>query len=282
MAGYRFAGRLMDIDESAGIKSSFQIVPTERYAHPERLADEIRGRGFEINVHDLNHDGDLCQNKREFIRRARLVNEFATRWDSRGFRAGAMYRNQEWFDAFEFSYDMSVPNVAHLEPQGGGCCTVMPYFVEKILELPLTTTQDYSVFHILNRHSTDLWKKQIERIRDKNGLISILTHPDYLLDTRAQHVYSELLSHLSELRRDGNVWIALPREVDQWWRSRHQMRLVRDGANWRIEGTDSHRARISYASVERGRLVYTVEDAFASRDRRSSAPNTLHKMVSSL
>ena len=60
-----------------------------------------------------------------------------------------MYREQQWFDAFEFSYDMSVPNVAHLEPQRGGCCTVMPYFVGDILELPLTTTQDYSLFHIL-------------------------------------------------------------------------------------------------------------------------------------
>ncbi len=40
-----------------------------------------------------------------------------------------MYREQRWFDAFEFSYDMSVPNAAHLEPQRGGCCTVMPYFL---------------------------------------------------------------------------------------------------------------------------------------------------------
>ena len=37
-----------------------------------------------------------------------------------------MYRNQDWYDVFEFSYDMSVPNVAHLDPMRGGCCTVMP------------------------------------------------------------------------------------------------------------------------------------------------------------
>ena len=51
-----------------------------------------------------------------------------------------MYRNQEWYDVFEFSYDMSVPNVAHLEPMRGGCCTVMPYFIGKIVELPSGAT----------------------------------------------------------------------------------------------------------------------------------------------
>ena len=39
---------------------------------------------------------------------------------SRGFRSGAMYRRQDWFADLEFSYDMSIPNVAHLEPQRGG------------------------------------------------------------------------------------------------------------------------------------------------------------------
>lgn len=66
-----------------------------------------------------------------------------------------MYRQQEWFNAFDFSYDMSVPNVAHLEPQRGGCCTIMPYCNGRILEIPLTTSQDYTVFQILNEHSLD-------------------------------------------------------------------------------------------------------------------------------
>ncbi len=35
-----------------------------------------------------------------------------------------------------------------------------PYFVGKILEIPLTTSQDYSLFQILNDYSIDLWKKQ--------------------------------------------------------------------------------------------------------------------------
>ena len=85
---------------------------------------------------------------------------------------------------------MSVPNVAHLEPQRGGCCTVTPYFVGKIVELPLTATQDYSLFHIIGDYSIALWKKQIDLIRKRHGLISFCTHPGYLIEPRARAVYS--------------------------------------------------------------------------------------------
>ena len=110
-----------------------------------------------------------------------------------------MYRNQDWYDEFEFSYDMSVPNVAHLDPMRGGCCTVMPYFVGDIVELPVTTTQDYSLFHILNDYSIDLWKQQVDLIKRRNGLMSFITHPDYLIERRARNVYESLLDYLRQM-----------------------------------------------------------------------------------
>src|SRR5580704_8149408 len=128
-AGRDFTSSLMDIDLSHGFKAAFQVVPEKRYEVPDSYVNGIRARGFEFNVHDLNHDGQLFEEKGEFLRRAKKINEYVKRYDARGFRAGAMYRNLDWYDAFEFSYDMSVPNVAHLEPQRGGCCTVMPFFV---------------------------------------------------------------------------------------------------------------------------------------------------------
>jgi len=146
--GRDFTPQLMDLNDSHGIKASFQVVPEKRYEVPDEYVNEIRRRGFEFNIHDLNHDGFLFRKHEEFRRRAARINQYVRKYQSRGFRSGAMYRNQEWFDAFEFSYDMSVPSVAHLEPQRGGCCTIMPYFVGKILEIPLTTTQDLSLIHI--------------------------------------------------------------------------------------------------------------------------------------
>jgi hypothetical protein len=91
---------------------------------------------------------------------------------------------------------MSVPNVAHLDPQPGGCCTVMPYFIGNILELPVTTTQDYTLFNILDEHSTELWKRQIELIMENYGLMSFIVHPDYIVAPSKRRIYEELLSHI--------------------------------------------------------------------------------------
>ncbi len=258
-AGRDFCSSLMDIDLSHGFKSSFQVVPEKRYEVPEGFVSEIQSRGFEFNIHDLNHDGHLFEERTEFLRRARKINEYVKKYGAHGFRAGAMYRNQEWFDAFEFSYDMSVPNVAHLEPQRGGCCTVMPYFIGKILELPLTTAQDYSVFQILNNHSIDLWKEQVDQIRRRNGLISFITHPDYLIERQARTAYESLLDHLRETCDHHGIWEALPGEVDRWWRARSEMNLVQDNHGWRIEGPEKDRARIAYAAIDGDRIVYTLD-----------------------
>jgi len=262
-AGRDFAPALMDIDISHGFRASFQVVPEERYEVPDSFVREIRSRGFEFNIHDLNHDGRLFREKTEFLRQANRINEYVKRYNARGFRAGAMYRNQDWYDAFEFSYDMSVPNVAHLEPQRGGCCTVMPYFVGRILEIPLTTSQDYSIFHILNDYSIELWKKQIDLILRKNGLVSFITHPDYLIERRSRGVYESLLAYLREFVQRRGLWETVPGEVDRWWRARSEMKLVEDQRGWRIEGPESERARIAYATVEGERIVYTIDKASA-------------------
>ncbi len=257
-AGRDFTPSLMDIDVSHGFKASFQIVPEERYDVPESYVSEIRGRGFEFNIHDLNHDGHLFEEKTEFLRRAEQINEYAKKYNAQGFRAGAMYRNQDWFDAFEFSYDMSVPNVAHLEPQRGGCCTVMPYFIGKLLEIPLTASQDYALFHILNDYTIDLWKKQIDLVRQRNGLLSFIAHPDYLIDRRCRRVYESLLADLRQTVEREHIWDTVPGELDRWWRARSEMKLVEDSKGWRIEGPGSERARIAYATLEGDRIVYTV------------------------
>jgi hypothetical protein len=110
----------------------------------------------------------------------------------------------------KFDYDMSIPNVAHLDPQRGGSCTIFPFFIGNIIELPVTTTQDYSLLHILSDYSTGLWQKQVALIREKHGLISFIIHPDYIIPKRARRVYSELLLDLSQLHSRGETWIALP------------------------------------------------------------------------
>ena len=260
-SGLDFCATLMDIDDSFGIKASFQIVPEGRYAVSQDILGTIRDRGFEVNLHDLNHDGRLFWDENEFRHRASRINQYAERYGTKGFRSAVLYRNLNWYDAFAFSYDMSVPNVGHLDPQRGGCCTVMPYFIGDVLELPLTTTQDYSLYYILEDYSIELWKRQISLIMEKCGLISFNIHPDYVIGRRARNLYTALLRHLAQFRSDAKIWFALPGDVDTWWRERSRLKLSRYGNAWQIEGPGKERARIAYASLEKDHLVYAVEKA---------------------
>ena len=259
-AGLDFCPHLMDIDDAFGVKAAFQIVPEERYAVPDGFAKLILARGFEVCVQDLNHDGHLYSDRDEFLRRAQLINHYGKKYGAQGFRAAVLYRNLDWYSALDFRYDMSVPNAAHLEAQAGGCCTLFPYFIGQILELPVTTTQDYSLFHILGEYSIEHWKNQICLIFEKHGLASFIVHPDYIVEEREQGIYKELLAYLAKLRKEQNIWIALPREIDEWWRARGQMQLVSAAGTWRIEGPQSERARVAYARIEEDHLVYRVED----------------------
>lgn len=247
---------LMDIDDSFGIKAAFEVVPEERYEVPSSYIDSIWKRGFEVAVHDLNHDGHLFRDRETFFQRVPKINAYGKRFLADGFRAAVLYRNQEWYGALDFSYDSSVPNVAHLDPQRGGCCTVMPYFVGKIVELPVTTIQDYSLFHILNDYSTTIWKQQTELILESHGLINVIIHPDYSVSSRERRVFESLLSHLTMLRDERGVWIALPKDVATWWRQRSKMKLVEDANGLHIEGEGKERARIAYAAEKCGRVTF--------------------------
>jgi hypothetical protein len=257
-AGRDFCRELMDIDDSFGIRSAFGIVPEERYEVSPDFLDSMRNRGFEVAIQDLNHDGRLYDDKEEFHRRAKLINRYGRKYGANGFRAAILYRNPEWYGEFDFAFDMSFPNVAPMDPQPGGCCTVMPFFIEDILELPVTTTQDYTLFHVLNERSIDLWKLQAEMILKKNGLVSFIVHPDYILDPDKLSAYKSLLDYLRELREKSAVWCALPSEINTWWRARSRMSLVRDGCSWRITGDGAERAVVAYARNVEGKLVYEL------------------------
>lgn len=258
-AGLEYTPQLMDVDDSYGIKSAFQIVPEERYTVHLDQIEQIKRRGFEVNVHDLNHDGNLITDRDEFLRRAEEINRHGRRFGARGFRAGVLYRNLDWYRNLEFDYEMSVPNVAHLDPQRGGCCTVFPFFNGHMLELPVTMAQDYALLHILNDYSIDLWKEQISRIGAKHGFADMIVHPDYISDPAALPVYRDLLAYLADLGARGETWIALPAEVADWWRQRNAMRLVSERGIWRIEGEGAHRARIAYAVLDNDQLTYELD-----------------------
>lgn len=273
--GVHLSNDVMDLDESHGHLSSFQVVPEQRYEVTQGYLRNLRNRGFEVNIHDLNHDGRLFDNWTAFKQRVVKINQYGRDFGSIGFRSAVLYRNQDWYNLLDFEYDMSVPNVGHLDPQRGGCCTVMPYFVGDILELPVTMTQDYSLFHILDDYSSTLWRRQIDIILQKHGLVSVIVHPDYLDSDRARATYRELLTLLAQLHRHQNVWVTLPREVNKWWRQRSKMILACRNGRWEVQGPGSERARVAFAHLDDGRLTYSIQPAPLLNNSALASTHTL-------
>ncbi len=258
--GLDFCNKLMDMTDQYQIKSAFELIPEVRYEVTNTVIENIKERGFEVCIHGLNHDGNLFKSKDIFYQRAKKINEYAEKYGAIGFRSPVMYRNLEWYDQYQFKYDLSVPNVGHLDPQPGGCCTVMPYYIGKLLELPLTTIQDYPLYFNLNKYNLDIWKNQAELIMKKNGLISFIIHPDYTLSEKSQSNYTALLQYLAELRKQKNLWIALPKEVCSWWNLRNNMRIEQIKGKWEITGEGSEKAALAFMVLESNELKFSFEE----------------------
>jgi len=217
-AGLRNAARIADIEEEHGMRSSFNIVADE-YPIDWGIVAELRDRGFELGVHGVHHDRSMFRSRADFESQQPELRRMAERLGADGFRSPATHRVHDWLGDLPVAYDCTVPMSDPYEPQPGGCCSPWPYFIESLVELPWSLSQDHTVLTLLGQSSPDLWIRQVDLIERQAGLVQCLTHPDpgYLGESRNEAVYAELLQHLEE--RPG-LWKALPREVAAWWRLR--------------------------------------------------------------
>src|SRR5262249_51040688 len=79
--------KVMDLEDAYGIHSCFAVVPESRYEVTKEYLNSITQRGFEIAIHDLNHDGYLFRDRKEFLARAEKINAYRERFGANGFRA---------------------------------------------------------------------------------------------------------------------------------------------------------------------------------------------------
>lgn len=216
--GVRLALDLAELEEQHGFRSSFNFGAWYRELDPGVLR-ELSSRGFEIGMHGLTHDRQLFSSRETFEARLQPLAELAERLGAVGFRSPATHRVVEWLGELPIEYDCTIPNSDPYEPQPGGCCSVWPFFLGDVVELPWTLPQDHTLLTLLGHRSADLWLAQAAAVEREHGLIQCLSHPDrgYLADADKRAVYSEFLSGLAE--RPG-LWRALPRDVARWWRRR--------------------------------------------------------------
>jgi hypothetical protein len=113
-----------------------------------------------------------------------------------------------------------------------------------MVELPMTLPQDHTMFSILQKPGAGIWLDKARHLRDRQGMVLVLTHPDYARDQRVTDSYARLLE---AFRDDDTVWRALPAEVAAWWRDRDASTIRGDGDAWRVEGPASDRGRVRLA-----------------------------------
>ena len=216
--GLRLAPELADLEEERGLRSSFNIVG-DWYPVDMGVVDELRSRGFEIGAHGVYHDRSMFSSRAAFEEQQPALRDAIERFGAVGFRSPATHRVFEWLGELPVEYDCSIPHSDPYEPQPGGCCSVWPFFIGDVVELPYTMPQDHTLFTVLGHRTIDVWLEQVERLVRLNGLLQFVTHPDpgYLGDSDKRALYVELLDAVST--RD-DLWHALPREIAAWWRQR--------------------------------------------------------------
>jgi hypothetical protein len=242
-AGYEKIQVLRDMELDIGYRSSWNFVP-KRYVTDDALVDELTRGGFEVGIHGLYHDGRDLETMATLQRRLPAIRSYADRWHAVGFRAPSTYRVWEWMPLLGFEYDTSYPDTDPFQPQSGGCCSLLPYFNQDTVELPITLPQDHTIFELLNKPDASLWIEKAEHIRDQGGMALALTHPDYL-DERLLAGYRRLLARFGD---DSTVWRALPRDVNAWWRRRAASRIEPTANGWQVVGPAAGEATIAFTT----------------------------------
>lgn len=235
---------LAECERQLGFRSSFNFVPEGSY----RLDPELRGwltqNGFEVGVHDLEHDGHLFDSQAVFDRKAGRINQYLRAWEAQGFRAGFMLRNLDWLHQLDIAYDCSTFDTDPFEPQPESAGTIFPFWVPPpdpgiagrgagrgYVELPYTLPQDSTLYVLHQESSNAIWREKLAWVAGHGGMALVNVHPDYLgfrgRGPGAQHTvlehYLDLLRFL-QARFPDAYWHALPHQVAAFVRTWQQSR----------------------------------------------------------
>jgi peptidoglycan/xylan/chitin deacetylase (PgdA/CDA1 family) len=245
--------RVREVERAHGMVSSWNFV-AEDYPIPDGLFDELRADGCEVGLHGLHHDWKLFSSEKSFEEALPALRNKLEEWGAVGFRSPATYRNAEWMPRIGALYDSSFPDTDPFEPQPGGCCSIFPYLIDDLVELPITLVQDHTMWEILREPGIDLWVEKGGWIREHHGLVNVIVHPDYLLSEERLGLYFGFLEWLSKFD-DG--WHALPCDVALWWKARDGMEV--DASGSAVQGAEGWDASVAWAREdEAGRVLYDL------------------------
>jgi peptidoglycan/xylan/chitin deacetylase (PgdA/CDA1 family) len=252
--GYSQLDGLRGVEAEFGLRSAWNFAP-KRYAVDDTVVRELRDDGHEVGVHGLYHDGRDLESRDLLERRLPEIREAAGRWHAGGFRSPALRRVYELMPLLGFDFDSSYPDTDPHGPDGGGCCSWLPYEIEDLVELPVTLPQDHTLFEILGHDDGALWQEKTVYLRKRQGMALLITHPDYMLSPQRLDAYRQ---YLSEFAADTSAWRPRPHEVSAWWRRRAASSVEKQSGEWRVVGPAAGEASVEFLEAAMADRVLDV------------------------
>lgn len=223
---------LAALDMQYGFRASFNFIPEGSYSDPVGIRGWLGENGFEVGVHDLNHDGHLYESRAGFSRKAECINEYLEQWGAVGFRSGFMLHQLDWLHDLNVLYDTSTFDTDPFEPQPEGSHTIFPFHVKPpadagrpgYVELSYTLPQDSTLFILMREKTPEIWKRKLDWLARQGGLALVNIHPDYIdfsdSGRSSSHYRAAIIREFMEYIRekyDGVFWNPLARELAQWY-----------------------------------------------------------------
>lgn len=226
---------LAELEMSYGFRSSFNFIPQGPYEDPVGLRKWLDDHGFEVGVHDLNHDGQLYESRESFTRKAKYINGYLRDWNAVGFRSGFMLHQLDWLHDLDILYHASTFDTDPFEPQPDGSETIFPFIVRSsegrdsgYVELSYTLPQDSTLFLLLGETTPKIWMRKLDWIMHHGGLALVNIHPDYMDFTKSgkssSHYSSRLIEEFMQYIQDryaGLYWNPLAKELADWYRNQN-------------------------------------------------------------
>jgi hypothetical protein len=242
--GVHAAPQLAELEIKYGIQSSFYLIPEGQYEDPVDLRNWLVERGFEIGVHDLNHDGQLYESRESFSRKAKGINHYLKKWNAVGFRSGFMLHQLDWLHELNILYDASTFDTDPFEPQPDGTHTIFPFLIthtengtrREYVELSYTLPQDSTLFLLLQEKSARIWKEKLAWLVQHGGLALVNIHPDYIdfsEDASDPSKYpvaliEDFLVHVRDTYGDA-FWNPRAKDLAQWYLNSRKLGVLDRG-----------------------------------------------------
>jgi len=85
--------------------------------------------------------------------------------------------------------------------------------------------QDFTLFILLKEKGIEIWKKKLNWLADKGGMVLMNTHPDYMNFSKRSckseeypsEFYEQLLLYIKE-KHNNKFWHVLPKEIARYWK----------------------------------------------------------------